>query len=199
MSYIDVFKHRLELSIQAKQELLKDQAKQHIFDLIVRTVVTAYLQGHRLYIVGNGGSAADAQHLATEFVSKLARDRGPLPAEALTVDSSTLTAIGNDYGFENLFSRQIQAKMRPGDVLLAITTSGQSANILRALEACREQGCQSILYTGRDGGPAAELADFVLIAPGEDTNTIQEVHILLAHVLCACVEQELFPEVANED
>lgn len=194
MFYSELLKQRLTLSIEAKQTLLQDTETQTLFQKALQELVAAYQQGHRLYIAGNGGSAADAQHLATEFVSKLARDRAPLPAEALTVDTSTLTAIGNDYGFEYLFARQIQAKMRPGDMLLAITTSGQSPNILCALEACREQGCRSILFTGRDGGPAAALADHVVIAPGGDTNTIQEVHILLAHTLCAAVELELFPE-----
>lgn len=194
MKYVQFLQRRLELSIRAKQELAGASQVQKVFQAGVAAVVAAYQHGHRLYIVGNGGSAADAQHLATEFVSKLARDRAPLPAEALTVDTSTLTAIGNDYGFDELFARQIQAKMRTGDILLAITTSGRSPNILRALEACRAQGCQSLLFTGRDGGAAANLADFVVIAPGGDTNTIQEVHILLAHTLCACVEAEIFPE-----
>ena len=194
MTYQAALQDRLKLSISAKQALLKDRATQNQFAAAIAELVKAYKHGGRLYIVGNGGSAADAQHLATEFVSKLARDRAPLPAEALTVDTSTLTAIGNDYGFNELFARQIQAKMQPGDMLLAITTSGISPNILRALEACRERHCISILFTGRDGGPAAELADHVIIAPGPETNTIQEVHILLAHTLCACVEAEIFPE-----
>lgn len=191
--YRNLLQNCLQLSIEAQQSVLSNAPFQEAFGTATAELVEAYRQGHRLYLVGNGGSAADAQHLATEFVSRLARERGPLPAEALTVDTSTLTAIGNDYGFEALFSRQIYAKMRPGDMLLAITTSGRSPNILRALEACREQGCRSILLTGRDGGPAAELADHVLLAPGIHTSTIQEVHILIAHALCACVENEMFP------
>ncbi len=194
MKYVELLKERIQLSLAAKQALLVDQKLQAVFQQALIDLVACYQAGGRLYIIGNGGSAADAQHLATEFVSKLARDRAPLPAEALTVDTSTLTAIGNDYGFDQLFSRQIEAKMQAGDILLAITTSGRSENILRGLEACRKKGCKSILLSGRDGGAAAELGDHILIAPGGDTNTIQEMHILLVHALCACVEQELFPE-----
>jgi D-sedoheptulose 7-phosphate isomerase len=148
--------------------------------------------GGRLYIAGNGGSAADAQHLAAEFVSKLSRDRAPLPAEALTVDSSILTAIGNDYGYDFVFSRQLAGKATSKDVFLGITTSGQSANILKALEECRLLKIPSIVFCGRDGGAAKELADYCILAPGIATSTIQELHILLAHTLCECVEGAMF-------
>jgi D-sedoheptulose 7-phosphate isomerase len=145
-----------------------------------------------LYIAGNGGSAADAQHLAAEFVSKLARDRAPLPAEALTVDSSILTAIGNDYGFDLVFSRQLQGKLTAQDIFLGITTSGNSPNILRALEVCRQKSVPSIVFSGRDGGQVRDLADFCIIAGGDTTATIQELHIVLAHSLCESVERALF-------
>jgi D-sedoheptulose 7-phosphate isomerase len=183
----------IERSVTAKQEFISNVNKLEDFDRAVELVVACYRRGRRLYIAGNGGSAADSQHLAAEFVSRLARTRAPLPAEALTVDTSALTAIGNDFGFEEVFARQIQAKMQPGDVFFAITTSGQSKNILRALEECRKRDCKSILLTGRDGGAARELADYLLLATGEDTSTIQEVHMVLYHTLCACVEAELFP------
>jgi D-sedoheptulose 7-phosphate isomerase len=124
----------LRASIHAKQALLDDEPVSRAFAAAAEAVVRSYRNGGRLYIAGNGGSAADAQHLAAEFVSKLARDRAPLPAEALTTDSSVLTAIGNDYGFENVFSRQLAGKARAGDVFLGITTSGASPNILRALD-----------------------------------------------------------------
>lgn len=192
MNFTDQLRQSLQASIAAKQALLEDARQLAAFDAAVCAVVDAYRQGGRLYIAGNGGSAADAQHLAAEFVSKLARDRAPLPAEALTVDSSILTAIGNDYGYDQLFARQVAGKMRPGDVFLGITTSGRSANILAALETCRELGLTSIVFTGHDGDHAARLADHCVIAPGGTTCVIQELHIVLAHSLCACVESELF-------
>jgi D-sedoheptulose 7-phosphate isomerase len=180
-------------AIDAQQTLLADDGLKLTFSRAVEHVVSCYQKGGRLYIAGNGGSAADSQHLAAEFVSKLARDRNPLPAEALTTDSSILTAIGNDYGFEHVFSRQLAAKLQANDVFLGITTSGQSLNILKALQECRAKGIKTILFTGRDGGQTKDLADYCLIAPGKMTSTIQELHILLAHTLCESVESTLFP------
>ena len=180
-------------AIEAQKILLADDGFMSTFKQAAEHVVSCYQKGGRLYIAGNGGSAADSQHLAAEFVSRLARDRNPLPAEALTTDSSILTAISNDYGFEHVFSRQLMGKLQKNDVFLGITTSGQSPNILKALEQCRVKGVKSILFTGRDGGTAKNLADYSLIAPGKIINTIQEIHILLAHTLCECVEQALFP------
>lgn len=181
-------------SIEAKQQLLEDALTHARFEAAVEQVIACYRAGGRLYIAGNGGSAADAQHLAAEFVSKLARNRPPLPAEALTVDSSILTAIGNDYGYDLVFSRQLAGKATVKDAFLGITTSGQSPNILKALEQCRTMGILSIVFCGRDGGKAGELADHVIIAPGKATSTIQELHIVLAHTLCECVEAAIFGE-----
>lgn len=178
----------LEASIEAKRILLSDAGLLSAFDDAARMLVGKYERGGRIYIAGNGGSAADSQHLAAEFVSRLARDRNPLPAEALTVDSSIITAIGNDYGYEQIFARQIAGKATEKDVFLAITTSGRSPNILKALEQCAKQGISSILFTGGDGGKARMLATHSIIAPGKLTSTIQEVHIVLAHTLCECVE-----------
>jgi D-sedoheptulose 7-phosphate isomerase len=179
-------------AVAAQQRMLADVATMAAFDAAVATVVERYRSGGRLYVAGNGGSAADAQHLAAEFVSKLARDRAPLPAEALTTDSSILTAIGNDYGFDKVFERQLAGKAGPRDVFLAITTSGESPNILRALEHCRRVGLPSIVLTGRGGGRARALADHCVAVPGAATSTIQELHIVLAHTLCECVEAALF-------
>jgi D-sedoheptulose 7-phosphate isomerase len=189
---IERLKKNLELSIQAKHQLLADSECLLLFGKAVETVVDRYKHGGRIYIAGNGGSAADAQHLAAEFVSKLARDRAPLPAEALTVDSSILTAIANDYGYDLVFSRQIAGKATDKDVFLGITTSGQSPNILKALEQCRAMGVPSIVFCGRDGGAARLMADHCIIAPGVATSTIQELHIVLAHTLCECVESAIF-------
>jgi D-sedoheptulose 7-phosphate isomerase len=192
MKYAEILKAALTVSIEAKQQFLQQEMQLAGFDAAVADVVAAYRAGGRLYVAGNGGSAADAQHLAAELVCRLGRERGPLPAEAMTVDSSILTAVANDYGYDHIFRRQVEAKMRAGDIFLAISTSGNSANILRALEQCREMGIVSILFTGRDGGEAAALADHCIIAGGRETGTIQELHIVFAHALCACLEQELF-------
>src|SRR5437667_5043186 len=154
-----VLAHNLRASIAAKQALLDDEALARVFAVAVYAVVCCYRAGGRLYIAGNGGSAADAQHLAAEFVSRLARDRAPLPAEALTTDSSILTAIGNDYGFEYVFSRQIEGKMTPKDVFLGITTSGNSKNILAALRSCRKMGIRTIVFSGGNGGLVAKEAE----------------------------------------
>ena len=180
------------VSIQAKQQFLEDTETHDVFVAAAETVLASYRQGGRLYIMGNGGSAADAQHLAAEFVSKLAWDRPPLPAEALTVDSSILTAIGNDYGYDELFSRQIRGKATEKDCVLAITTSGNSGNILRALETSAEMGIKTVLFTGNDGGKARLLADFSIICPGDNTAVIQEMHIVLAHTLCGFIENRIF-------
>tara|TARA_B100000686_G_C16690705_1_gene917421 strand:+ start:642 stop:1229 length:588 start_codon:yes stop_codon:yes gene_type:complete len=191
---IKLIKRNLETSIQAKQKLLIDTECLEVFANAVEIVVDRYKNGGHIFIAGNGGSAADAQHLAAEFVSKLARDRAPLPAEALTVDTSTLTAIGNDYGFDQVFSRQLAGKATDKDVFLGVTTSGQSPNILKALEQCRVMGVSSIVFCGRDGGKAKLMADQCIIVPGINTSTIQEIHIVLAHTLCESVEVAIFGE-----
>jgi len=194
LDFIERLRNNLQLSIEAKKILLTDLRQNTIFSAAVEAIVSCYREGGRLYIAGNGGSAADAQHLAAEFVSKLARERAPLPAEALTVDTSILTAIGNDYGFDLVFSRQLQGKATAKDIFLGITTSGNSINILRALEQCRILAIPSIVFCGHDGGAAKQLADFAVVVPGLATSTIQELHIVLAHTLCECVEIAMFGE-----
>ena len=194
MNPVDVLAKNLRASMEAKRTLLNTPETMNAFARAVDRTVACYRNGGRLYIAGNGGSAADAQHLAAEFVSKLARDRDPLPAEAMTVDSSLITAIGNDYGYERIFARQVQGKMTERDVFLGITTSGKSPNIIEALKVCRERTVSSLLFSGRDGGPAAALADYPVVACGDATSTIQELHIVLAHTLCECVEHAVFPD-----
>ena len=179
-------------SIHAKELLLADAKLIQTFEEAIALVVASYRAGGRLYIAGNGGSAADAQHLAAEFVSKLARDRSPLPAEALTTDSSILTAIGNDYGFDKVFSRQLAGKLQKNDIFLGITTSGESKNIIEAVMQCKAQNIPSIIFTGRNGGQVKSISDYCIVSPGARTSTIQELHILLAHTLCEAVEHEIF-------
>ena len=190
---MNILRKNILAAIEAQKLLLADEKLASLFEQAAHHVVSCYKRGGRLYIAGNGGSAADAQHLAAEFVSKLARDRNPLPAEALTTDSSILTAIANDYGFEKVFSRQLAGKLQADDVFLGITTSGQSPNIIRALEECKSRGIKTIVFAGRDGGRVRAVADYCLIVPGNATSTIQELHILLAHTLCESVESALFP------
>lgn len=187
-------KFNIAAAQKAQQQLINDADLLNEFSAAVRTVILRYKQGGRLYIAGNGGSAADAQHLAAEFVSKLSHDRAPLPAEALTVDTSILTAIGNDYGYHLVFARQLAAKATTKDIFLGISTSGNSENILEALKICRALAIPSIIFCGRNGGAAKSLADYCIIAPGEQTSTIQELHIILAHTLCGCVEATIFSE-----
>lgn len=147
--------------------------------------------GGKLVFFGNGGSAADAQHLATELTVRYGRDRPPIAALALTTDSSALTAIGNDLGFEWLFARQIEAICRPEDVCIGISTSGGSENVIRGLVAARRRGCAAAAFTGGSGGRVVELADPVLIIPSRTTARIQEMHIILGQMLCAALEQQL--------
>lgn len=148
--------------------------------------------GGKILLAGNGGSAADAQHIAGEFVSRFAFDRPGLPAMALTVDTSILTAIGNDYGYEKLFARQVQANGNKGDVFIGYSTSGASPNILRAFEEARKRKLVCIGLTGNRGGPMLELCDYLLEVPSHDTPKIQEGHLVLGHILCGLVEQALF-------
>lgn len=152
--------------------------------------------GGKILLAGNGGSAADAQHIAGELVSRFAFDRPGLPAIALTTDSSVMTAIGNDYGFEKLFTRQVQAQGKPGDVFIGYSTSGKSLNILTAFELARQSGIVTIGLTGNRGGPMTELCDYLLEVPSASTPKIQEGHLVLGHILCGIIEKEIFGEAA---
>ena len=161
------------------------------FARLVRLAAEAVAGGGKLLFFGNGGSAADAQHLAAELTGRYARDRAPIAALALTTDSSALTAIGNDYGFEALFERQVRALGRAGDLAIGISTSGRSPNVVRGLRAARELGLAAAAFAGHDGGLLREFADPLLIVPSESTARVQEMHILLGHMLCAALEREL--------
>jgi D-sedoheptulose 7-phosphate isomerase len=151
-------------------------------------LIGMYRRNGRLFTCGNGGSAADAQHLAAELVGRFSRDRRPLAATALSVDPSVVTCIGNDYSFDDVFSRQVRALVDAGDVLVAFTTSGRSANIVRALAAAQQQGATTVLFTGGDGGPAAAHADHALVVPSTKTARVQEMHLLLLHLVIEQVD-----------
>ncbi|HVH74870.1 MAG TPA: D-sedoheptulose 7-phosphate isomerase [Stellaceae bacterium] len=162
----------------------------------VELVAGALARGNKILLAGNGGSAADAQHIAAELVGRFDYDRAPLAAVALTTDSSALTAIGNDYGYEEVFARQVAALGAKGDVLLAISTSGRSPNVLRAIAAARRKGLEVIGFTGKAGGEMAAICDVVLKAPSASTPLIQQIHITAAHIVCGLVEERLFPRDA---
>ncbi|MFT8245491.1 D-sedoheptulose 7-phosphate isomerase [Roseomonas sp. BN140053] len=188
----------LSASVAAMTDFAGDPAAQGVLLDMAGQVEQSLRAGNKLLIAGNGGSAADAQHIAAEFTSRLMYDRAPLAALALTTDSSALTAIGNDYGFELVFDRQLRGLGRAGDVFLAITTSGRSPNILRALKTARETGIRTLGFTGRRGGEGVmgELCDHLFCAPSEETAIIQQVHITAAHILCALVERAVHPRAA---
>ncbi len=183
----------LDDSIAALTDFRQDTKQRQIMTDMVDILVKSFETGHKLLLCGNGGSAADAQHIAGEFLSRLNYDRLPLPALALTTDSSVLTAIGNDYGFDHVFERQVQALGQPGDVLIGLSTSGASPNILRALAAGQARGLVCIGFTGARAGPLGEACTLLLAAPSTHTPIIQQIHITAAHILCTLVERRLFP------
>ena len=152
----------------------------------------ALKNGNKLLVMGNGGSAADAQHFAAEIVGRFKLERRALPALALSTDTSILTAVGNDYGFENIFSRQVEAHAAPGDVVLGISTSGNSPNVQLALQKAAQAGCRTLALLGRDGGSIKGVAELSIVVPSDDTPRVQEGHITIIHILCDLVERELF-------
>jgi D-sedoheptulose 7-phosphate isomerase len=162
-------------------------------EAVAHRMAEALQQGGKVLFCGNGGSAADAQHLAAEMVNRFLRDRDALAGIALTTDASVLTSIGNDTGFEQIFARQVEALSRPGDVVVGISTSGESPNVLRAMETARRLGCFTVALTGGTGGSLARTADEAFVIPSEETPRIQEAHITLGHALCALVEDLMFP------
>ena len=160
----------------------------------VKAIVTALSAGNKVLMMGNGGSAADAQHFAAEFVGRFLRERRALPAIALTTDTSLLTAVGNDFGFDQIFKRQVEALARPGDLVIGISTSGNSENVALAMQSAQQIGCKTIGLLGRDGGIIAPLSDIELTVPVEETPHIQEAHITIIHLICDLVEQSITPD-----
>jgi D-sedoheptulose 7-phosphate isomerase len=187
-----------EKILQAAQESaqLKEQFFRDNVDAvaeIVRFITETLRRGNKILIFGNGGSAADAQHIAAEFVNRFLSDRAPLPAIALTTDTSILTSISNDMGFSQVFARQIEALGAKGDIAWGITTSGTSPNMIEGFRTATEMGMKTIALTGKDGGEALGMADYALNVKSHHTPRIQEVHITVGHIICELVERELFP------
>lgn len=187
----DPISAHLELSREAIERAALDVHLLEAARKIAETIAKALRGGHKLLIAGNGGSAADAQHIAAEIVGRYKKDRPAYAAIALTTDTSALTAIGNDFGFEQVFSRQVEGLGKRGDVLLAITTSGRSPNILSALKAARSQGLVTAGFTGARGAGMAASCDHLLVVPSEDTAVIQQVYMAFAHGICDVIEQTL--------
>ena len=188
-AFLDDF---LARSVEAMAAFAVDREARRLLVDMAAIVSASLRAGGKLLVAGNGGSAADAQHIAGEFTSRLMYDRLPLAAVALTTDTSSLTAISNDYGFEHVFSRQVAALGRPGDVFLGISTSGRSPNVLRAIDAARRGGLRTLGFAGR-AAPGMEGCDVLLAAPSGWTPVVQQVHITAAHILCALVERTLCP------
>ncbi len=180
-----------EESIQAKKAFLKENLTTLIS--AIDAIAEAFLRGNKFLIFGNGGSAADAQHIAAEFVNRFRIERPPLPALALTTDTSAITSIANDYDYKEIFSKQVKALGKEGDVALAISTSGNAPNVLAAIEICKKLKIATIGLTGGDGGKMARQVDYLLrVSEGKNTARIQETHILVGHVICELVDQKLF-------
>ncbi|MCW9078320.1 MAG: D-sedoheptulose 7-phosphate isomerase [Gammaproteobacteria bacterium] len=188
----DFVARQISESITVKEAMLNDAELINVVESIAVLIVETYRNGGKVLLAGNGGSAADAQHIAAELVSRFTLDRPALPAMALTTDSSILTAISNDYGYDSLFSRQLEANAKPGDVFIAISTSGNSPNIVRALKTANDIGVVAVGLTGATGGEMADLCRYCVNIPSTDIPRIQEGHITVGHILCASTEQVLF-------
>jgi D-sedoheptulose 7-phosphate isomerase len=187
-----LIRDRIRCSIDLKEELLKDEQFQGLVVQVAERIVKSLGLGAKVFFFGNGGSAADAQHLAAEFTGRFLKERRALPALALSVNSSSLTAIGNDYGFEIVFARQLEALGKEGDVAIGLSTSGNSTNVIRALETARSKSIFSVALTGKSGGKLKNIADRTICIPSEETPRIQECHILTGHLICELVEELLF-------
>jgi D-sedoheptulose 7-phosphate isomerase len=189
---INYIKNQIQASIDTKEKILKDTALMETIAQVGRECVALYKNGKKTLLAGNGGSAADAQHIAAELVGRYGFDRPSIPSIALTTDTSNLTAIGNDYGYDKVFSRQMEGMGSEGDLFIGISTSGNSVNIINAITAAKAKGVKTVALVGRDGGEMARIADIAIIVPSNDTPRIQESHILIGHMICDIIEKELF-------
>jgi D-sedoheptulose 7-phosphate isomerase len=188
----DYIKTELDKSVSVIAAIARDPELTMQIETVAARCIETLERGNKILLAGNGGSAADAQHLAAEFVSRFNFDRPGLAAFALTTDTSALTAIGNDYGYEKLFSRQVQAVGCAGDLFIGISTSGRSPNVVNALRECRSKGIVTVGLTGRDARDMAPLCDYALCMPSDETPKIQEGHIVVGHIICGLVERTIF-------
>jgi D-sedoheptulose 7-phosphate isomerase len=195
-SSISLIQTRLAESAYLKQVMRRDDEFTSTLAAVSVAVIEAYRTGNKLLLFGNGGSAADAQHIAAELVGRFYKDRKPLPAIALITNTSAITAVSNDFSFAEVFEREIKALGQPGDVAIGISTSGDSDNVIRALDTARAQGLVTVAFTGVSGGRMKTGVDYCLRVPSDDTARIQEGHITTGHIMCELVENELFGEEA---
>jgi D-sedoheptulose 7-phosphate isomerase len=182
----------LKASVSVKEKLLADEALVTTIKDITEKIIKAFQNGNKVLFCGNGGSAADAQHLAAEFSGRFYTDRNPLPSEALHCNTSYLTAVANDYGYEFVYSRLLKGMGREGDIIVGLSTSGNSGNIMKAFEQARSMGITAVAFTGETGGKMKDLSDILMNVPSNDTPRIQECHITVGHIVCQLVEEALF-------
>lgn len=187
-------KQTIENSIAVKQSILADSKLLSVIEQAAATIISSLQHGGKVMFCGNGGSAADAQHLAAELSGRFYYDRAPLPAEALHVNTSYLTAVANDYSYDEIYSRMVKGSGRRGDVLVGLSTSGNSKNVIKAFETAKLKGVITIGLTGSTGGMMKDLCDFLISAPSDDTPRIQEAHIMIGHIICGIVESTIFPQ-----
>lgn len=193
---MDFIKNKILESVDVKKQIINDHILLQSIDLVTKKLICSFKEGGSVYFCGNGGSAADAQHLAAELSGRFYIDRNPLPAEALHCNTSFLTAVANDYSFDSIYARLISGIGKKEDILIGLSTSGNSKNILRAFEKCKEKGITTVALTGDTGGQMKSLVDICLCVPSSDTPRIQESHIMIGHIICEIVEATLF---ANQE
>ncbi len=192
MKTMDI-KHIISESIAVKQQIIESKSLTTSIEDVTRKIIETYRADGAVYFCGNGGSAADAQHIAAELSGRFYYDRPPLAAEALHVNTSYLTAVANDYSYDEIYARYIKGAGKKGDILIGISTSGNSQNIIRAFEMAKEKGITTIALTGETGGKMRDIVDYLINVPSSDTPRIQESHIMIGHIICQYVESELFP------
>jgi D-sedoheptulose 7-phosphate isomerase len=188
----DLIKGIINASIEVKQQIVKDEQMIRTIEDVVNKITSAFKNGKKVLFCGNGGSAADAQHLAAEFSGRFYKNRAALPAEALHCNTSYLTAVANDYSYDVIYARLVEGTAVEGDVLIGLSTSGNSPNIVKAFEVAREKKVITIGFTGLTGGAMKELSDYLFNVPATDTPRIQESHILIGHIICQLVEEKVF-------
>ena len=182
----------IQASVDTKQKILEDPILVERIETVTGIIAKAFANGNKVLFCGNGGSAADAQHLAAEFSGRFYSDRDPLPSEALHCNTSYLTAVANDYGYDVVYSRIVKGTGKPGDILVGLSTSGNSVNIIKAIEQAREIGMITVVLSGETGGKMKAMCDYLINVPSNDTPRIQESHIMIGHIICQLVEEELF-------
>lgn len=193
----EYIKDQIKKSYETKQAIYENEDLLGNIEAVARKCVELYRGDKKTILAGNGGSAADAQHIAAELVGRYGFDRPSIPSLALTTDTSNLTAIGNDYGYDQVFSRQLEGMGQSGDIFIGISTSGNSVNIIKAFESAKNKNIFTVALTGRDGGKMAAMADIALVVPSNSTPRIQESHILIGHILCDIIEKEIFADGVN--